>query len=60
MAVGPLVASPPPFIISLFGQELNQKSFEVQGSPTPGETTVSDEQKRLVIVLLILRIKDRD
>jgi hypothetical protein len=60
MAVGPSVAFPPPFMVSLFGQELNQKSFEVQGSTTPGETTVSDKQKRPVIVLLILRIRYRD
>jgi hypothetical protein len=46
MAVGPSVALPPPFMISLFGQELIQKSFKAQGSPNPGETTVSDEQKR--------------
>jgi hypothetical protein len=28
MAVRPLVAFPPPFIISPFSQELNQKSFK--------------------------------
>jgi hypothetical protein len=60
MAVRPLVALPPPFIISLFGQKLNQKSFKAQGSPNPGETIVSDKQKRPVIVLLIRGIENRD